>query len=526
MAVKKQRKLLRRAIPGMGIILLIFAVLYLLPDDRIVVSPETTFVTEPLDAEGYVDYLAAANDLMREGVTPENNAAVLYLRALGPAKIEPAVRNDFFRQLGIEPLPEEGDYFESRASYNERVLAEERIVERENAAAEEVASIEFELNSIPWRREDDPHIARWLDANEAALALLVAGTKRTHHFLPLVPKPQREYEHIRFTPGEAEHLNHQYMGMARALMMRAMLRSGSGEHKLAWDDCLATVRLARTTVSSPSILSVSLAILKCRMATTGMASVLHEGEFSREELLERRREFRETVFDVSVRDAHSRIERFSILDMIQAVARSSEDTHHHLLRGGVDWNDILRRVNQDFDKLAQNLDETASDSSKRDQPETPQAMATEGDRNVVWQSARYLFSRAARTKQTKVRFEDIYRYLTDPNETIYNSAHESNHTRQEIEAIFALSLYRAEHGTYPETLDALVPNFLDSIPVDFWEEPLRYAREGVGYHLYSIGENGVDDDGANESDGGAVGSDDVGYRVPKVLTIPRAADAP
>jgi hypothetical protein len=54
----------------------------------------------------------------------------------------------------------------------------------------------------------------------------------------------------------------------------------------------------------------------------------------------------------------------------------------------------------------------------------------------------------------------------------------------------ALRLYRLEHGTYPDTLEALVPDYLPSLPPDpFAQEPFRYRREGKGFVVYSVGEN-------------------------------------
>ena len=54
----------------------------------VTVGPDTTVLTEPLDDEGYVDYQAHANAVTSEGVTPENNAAVLLWQAYGPANID------------------------------------------------------------------------------------------------------------------------------------------------------------------------------------------------------------------------------------------------------------------------------------------------------------------------------------------------------------------------------------------------------------------------------------------------------
>ena len=43
----------------------------------------------------------------------------------------------------------------------------------------------------------------------------------------------------------------------------------------------------------------------------------------------------------------------------------------------------------------------------------------------------------------------------------------------------ALEIQRIRNGTYPESLDALVPEILDSIPVDpFTNDPYKYAKTG------------------------------------------------
>src|SRR5690242_2056391 len=51
------------------------------PTPAITVGHDTTRIDGPLDAEGYVDYIAALDDAARAGVTPENNAVVLLFEA-------------------------------------------------------------------------------------------------------------------------------------------------------------------------------------------------------------------------------------------------------------------------------------------------------------------------------------------------------------------------------------------------------------------------------------------------------------
>ena len=61
----------------------------------------------------------------------------------------------------------------------------------------------------------------------------------------------------------------------------------------------------------------------------------------------------------------------------------------------------------------------------------------------------------------------------------------------------ALERYRLAEGAYPATLEALVPQFLEQVPVDVCDgRPLRYRRLEPGrFQLYSVGWNEADEGG-------------------------------
>ena len=61
----------------------------------------------------------------------------------------------------------------------------------------------------------------------------------------------------------------------------------------------------------------------------------------------------------------------------------------------------------------------------------------------------------------------------------------------------ALERYRLAHGQYPETLDALAPQFIEKVPHDIINgKPLHYRRtDGGRFLLYSVGWNETDDGG-------------------------------
>ncbi len=63
--------------------LILFLLHLFQPSPPIIVGRDTTYITEPLTADGLPDYEAYLRDLGRKDVTPDNNAAVLVWQASG-----------------------------------------------------------------------------------------------------------------------------------------------------------------------------------------------------------------------------------------------------------------------------------------------------------------------------------------------------------------------------------------------------------------------------------------------------------
>ncbi len=68
------------------------------------------------------------------------------------------------------------------------------------------------------------------------------------------------------------------------------------------------------------------------------------------------------------------------------------------------------------------------------------------------------------------------------------------------ETALAIERYRLKHDDLPESLEMLVGEFIDRVPVDpFDGEPIRYRRlEEGGYAVYMIGKDGIDDGGLDK----------------------------
>lgn len=85
---------------------------------------------------------------------------------------------------------------------------------------------------------------------------------------------------------------------------------------------------------------------------------------------------------------------------------------------------------------------------------------------------------------------------------------------QNLEVALALSAWRSEHDSYPKSLADLVPKYLAVAPTDHFNgEPLHYSTTPDGYLFYSIGQNGMDDEGRSFDDNPR--GDDLSVQTPK-----------
>jgi hypothetical protein len=121
---------------------------------------------------------------------------------------------------------------------------------------------------------------------------------------------------------------------------------------------------------------------------------------------------------------------------------------------------------------------------------------------------------------------------TGRGQSLLGRAAETEARRRLIITAIALGRYRARHGSYPATLQDLVPDLLPSPPTDFMDgKPLRYRLTGDGHFvLYSVGLDCVDNGGQMQRPGRRRGSFDYpsrfGFSQEANLVWPRPASAP
>lgn len=485
------------------------------PKPKITISKETTYITEPLRPDGYPDYVAALNQRMSEGVTPENNAAVLLQRAFGPGQIPENLRRGYFKQLGIEPLPETGDYLVSRAEVIKRWRASHPATAAEDG---DDLDAQFEQASEqPWKPNEHPIVAEWLKINEKPLRLVVEASRRPRQYFPIVLGEK--------SPLIACLLPHdtQIRDAAVALAARAMLNLGGGTTSDAWHDSMACHRLARLTSSGPFLIDTLVGYAVEGLATSGDAVFFHRAKLSRAELTATGDDLRKLRRFPEVSATFDTGERFIFLDAVQRVSQeglsavaeltgapnakdsASVKLLNSIGEGGVDWDVVFQTGNRWYDRLFQA--DRIDDPRKRRQA----LQAFENDLHELHGKTMSLqgFAVDFLTKGTpsnllSPRVGAVFVLLLMP------AMHAAQLARDRIELVgemdrvaCALAMYRSDHGSYPAKLDAIVPEYIAEIPDDIFTDkptPIRYRREGEAYAMWTVHLNGIDDNGRGTDD--------------------------
>ncbi len=502
------------------------------------ISEETTRITGPLRADGSVDYVAFLNGRSSEGVTPENNAAVLFWRAVGPGEILPEHRARYFRMLGVRPPRGKGDYFVDFDQFvADRTKTGAGVDEEPEAGTEDGTSDPLRLATTrPWSRREFPMLAQWLAANEKPLALLGEASKRPHRYDPLCG---RERMALMAVPLPTHLL---YREAARTLCARAMLRLGEGRTAEAWEDLLACHRLARLIGQGPTTIEALGASAVEETACLGDRALLQHARLDAGEIAEMRNDLNRLLPMPLMADKIDVAERFTYLDIVSDYSRHGissviefydelmefdvpesqelKETVNVLRQYGndtlIDWDLVLRMGNAWYDQLVDTYRKPTgpeqSSALRKAEDDLRRLKKTAADAELL---ARQIPDNPSKAISERLGQILLTFYASDPTQFIQSERWWI--MRLELDKLgFVLALYRDCHGVYPERLADLMPTHVARIPDDLFNDSgLRYRRDGEGYLLYSVGKNGKSDGARGYEDNKNLeGWDDLVIRVP------------
>jgi hypothetical protein len=262
------------------------------------IGPDTTVVSAPLNDLGYPNYVAALNDKLSQGVAPEENFWTAYSETLPRQQIGEGYFQKLITRSGFE-----------RAC---TIPCEPYSIRPEHNAAD-TEQLTAAL-SRPWKREELPRIAAWLDSNIAALARASEAIARPKAYAPLITASDLPTMFGVLLP----HVQ-QTRDTARALSARAFLALGEGRSEDAWKDAMSMHRLARHNQRSPFIISYLVGIAVSSMGRTVTEACLVDPSSSPEVLAKRWKELSSILGDETRSLVWLEGERLATLDATLAI---------------------------------------------------------------------------------------------------------------------------------------------------------------------------------------------------------------
>lgn len=505
------------------------------------VGKQTTHFTEPIHAGGAIDFAAAINQRLRQGVNSDNNACIPLYEAIGPHTA----------QLDL------GDYLWGPKQVKSFF--------REIGAPERIYKMRTDLDDIRPTSIPQQHFRKYKHPDsrfEDVFRLLHDAARRDRYYSPLITNA---YKGVRpqILAGSSYPSDVAIECAADLLLTRASAVSDSNS---AWKDILASYRLGRLVAMGPEIDDAMLGIRIEQKSIAAAIEYLKRFQLVAADLKRCKLDLGKLPVRSTVVSKIDLAERYKCLDAVLILAHYGNPTtpnhgypgngrglgeiYNELILHGMGdpgWDPALQEINQSYDQLVRILNLRNLNDRRQTLVEVKQ----------TWKSMRGVFQPRERGEfssvphwertpeyrehmETLVWLRQKLAKLTERIEAsekvdeeteakalriagraaavmiqpAYVRAFEAEErTRQlanNLKIALALVEYHAANSNYPKRLDVLKPKYLKKIPQDVFADQLpAYRLLKNGCLLYSVGENQEDDDGVLDQ----MGSDDLGIKL-------------
>lgn len=483
------------------IVAAIFLSMLLLIGWELILSSRKPAVTTPGESlptysDGFVDYVTILDNEWAEGVTPENNAAVILFEMFGSSIALTNQPDEYFSALEIPIPPKIGCYVEPPPS----------IAVPPSPTTDELSRFERALDA-PWSQEDLPEVAKWLDDNQETFDLVPDLVSRTHFYFP-----------YKF---QGDEFNSSVIGIVvqpsaelRDLARLVLIRGNLALQENRFDDCARDVELlkgiANTCNKGPTLIEELISIAISSIAFELELELISRCDWTSEKAKQRIVQLRDLRLESTIRSRVDKAERYMVLDAYRQLTLHGNGYGGYppighesnnldgLIKFAVQFSDAayaLQIINQHFDEFVALLD------AKEPEKLRSNLVAIEDELVSIEDSLskpHVIVGGLLQGRKSRARFlaNVLLVQLTASVDSVINSELRMLVEQDLLEIAWALYAYKKDNGQYPKSLSELVPAYLEQIPDDrFTGSPLKYIRVGEGYKMYSVGRNRIDDGG-------------------------------
>ncbi len=495
---------------------------------RFRIGKDTTYITEPIDAEGYPDYEEAINRRSSKGVDPQENRVVALLKAIGPCPpgSEPLPWR-YYDLLGVPPPPSGEDYL---ISFDGFLQKETTLTKNERLDI----SNDWPLlcSKRPWRKENHAHLASWIERNRQPLETALQACRKSHYFFPMVdPDKENPSAGLRRAKSMPAYEIEVFLSLLRC---RAMQEIHNSEFPAARQTLLSAMSLIHSIQPNCSKDLARLLHWESDLYES-LHGLLSHAPFSRSELDSLERQLSALPPFPRLIDLVDQADRLVLLNEILTANKFGYSKIEHLISyhftssaprqsdlirsitNAANYTELLRFSNQCIDNVISDLKIPDDQARRKAVKQTVDRYSRENrkvsmdldkDSKPWWQQPF-----APRISANLIGLEVAHWALVD-----IRLAQEASDQAEEAKRLFftslALAKFRSDSGKYPDSLKDLVPKYLKDVSRDLYSggNPCYRKTPEGGFVLYSVGKNGIDSGGRDEWED--VSSDDIVFKVP------------
>ena len=489
------------------------------------ISKQTTYLTEPLDSDGFLDVIGALNKRYGKGATAGNNSAVVIWSIALPESLQPELVDGFYERLGI-PVPADPQYVSLQAASKLEKVSEgefPRIYDQQGRP------------QGPWTEKEYPELGRWVRLNEESLKKLHLAIQKPRYYVPLHVEAETPAANIPAIAGLLLPDIQSLRDFARLLQASAGYRLGKGDVDGAIENAIDCIRLGFLTRQQPTIISnlVGIAIESIGLNTVNF--IVQHGELSRPQCQSMMQSLDSLPESLHCLEVLSESERLMYVDTVTFLARGQKKDIAEMLNsleildalgdgniggvsrlvsaGAIDWNTVLEEGNNFYDRLIAAGKHTTVRRRRRAWRELNREL--ERQIKSMSNAGKVVLNLLGGKKSRAEAISSVLLALLAPALEQIMEAETRREARANVTRIgIALAAWRADRKQLPETLTELVPGYLKEIPEDpFVGRSPIYKRLDDGFIVYSVGWDLKDDQGVSFADG----EDDVTFRIPMLL---------
>jgi hypothetical protein len=306
-----------------------------------------------------------------------------------------------------------------------------------------------------------------------------------------------------------------------------------GEYRLddAWSDLLACHRLGRHIAHGSTLIEGLVGITIDTIAGRADLAFLDGSKLEQQRIMDCLDDLRKLPPMPLMADKVDVGERFMFLDCVMMLDRGGikslealaggrseskmPDVLSRMITSSIDWDPALRNGNRWYDRLAKAMraPDRATREKELDKLEKELKQVRVKATETVQNPLKIMLAKDTGKVLGETIGDILISLILPAVRKVQSAGDRTEQLQNNLQLAFALAAYRADHGRYPDKLAAVAPKYLTKVPQDmFSAKPLVYQPSRDGYLFYSVGVNGLDEQGRGYDDDPR--GDDLPVRMP------------